>query len=79
MSSGYNNKEVQEMIKKARVEVNPEKRVQMYREIEHKIIREDVAIIPLFHLKYLLATQKNVQGIIAHPTGITVYLYAYKE
>lgn len=79
MSSGYNNKEVQEMIEKARVEVDPEKRAQMYREIEYKIIREDVAVIPLFHLKYLLATQKNVHGIIAHPTGITVYLYAYKQ
>ncbi|MFN4189992.1 MAG: ABC transporter substrate-binding protein [Pseudothermotoga sp.] len=79
MSSGYNNKEVQEMIEKARIEVDPQKREEMYRQIEYKILREDVAVIPLFHLKYLLATQKNVHGVIAHPTGITLYLYAYKQ
>ncbi|WP_041082562.1 ABC transporter substrate-binding protein [Thermotoga profunda] len=79
MSSGYNNKEIQEMIEKARIEVDPQKREQMYKQIEYKIIREDIAVIPLFHLKYLLATQKNVHGVIAHPTGITLYLYAYKQ
>ncbi len=79
MSSGYNNEEVQEMIEKASIEVDPQKREEMYRQIEYKILREDVAIIPLFHLKYLLATQKNVHGVIAHPTGITLYLYAYKQ
>ncbi|AEH51380.1 ABC transporter substrate-binding protein [Pseudothermotoga thermarum] len=79
MSSGYNNALVQDMLEKARIEPDQNKRIQMYREIEYIILREDVAIIPLFHLKNLLATQKNVKGLFRHPTGITVYTYAWKE
>ncbi|ADL07385.1 ABC transporter substrate-binding protein [Thermosediminibacter oceani] len=79
MSSGYNNKKVQDLLEKARTEVDAEKRKELYRRIEDIIIREDVAVIPLFHIKSLLATQKNVKGIIMHPTGINIYTYAYKE
>ncbi len=79
MSSGYNNNVIQDMLEEARVESDQEKRMQIYRQIENVIIKEDVAIIPLFHLKNLLAVQKNVKGIFRHPTGITVYTYAWKE
>lgn len=79
MSSGYKNGEIQDLLEQARYEVDPEKRKELYRKIEDTIIREDVAIVPLFHLKNLLATQKNVKDIILHPTGINIYTYAYKE
>ncbi|MCG0275150.1 MAG: ABC transporter substrate-binding protein [Thermosediminibacteraceae bacterium] len=79
MSSGYNNEKVQDMLEQARNEVDSEKRKELYRKIEEIILREDVAVVPLFHIKSLLATQKNVKGIILHPTGINIYTYAYKE
>ncbi len=79
MSSGYNNPKIQDLLEKARVESDQQKRMQMYREAEYVILREDVAIIPLFHLKNLLAVQKNVKGVFRHPTGLTVYTYAWKE
>jgi peptide/nickel transport system substrate-binding protein len=79
MSSGYNNEQVQDMLEQARIETDPAKRSELYREIEDIIIKQDVAVIPLFHLKSLLATQKDVKGVFIHPTGITVYTYGYKE
>ncbi|MGB9812357.1 MAG: ABC transporter substrate-binding protein [Thermovenabulum sp.] len=79
MSSGYNNKKVQEMLEQARAETDTVKRNELYRKIEDTIVKEDVAVIPLFHIKSLLATQKNVKGIFIHPTGVTVYINAYKE
>jgi oligopeptide transport system substrate-binding protein len=45
--SGYNNPEIDRLLEAARVEQNHDRRLQMYREIEEKLI-EDAALIPLW-------------------------------
>jgi len=79
MSTGYDNPTVTEILEQAKVEIDPQKRAELYQKAETIIIKDDCAIIPLFHRTRYLAVQKNVHGIIAHPTGVNSYKHTWKE
>ena len=61
-SFNYANTEVQADIETARTMTDPEARIELYQEIEEKIVHEDAAWIPLFELEHLFVLQPYVQN-----------------
>ena len=78
MSSNYNNPKVDELLNEARTTTDPAKRAAIYQQLEQIIVYDDVAVVPLFHLKDYLAVQPDVHGVIMHPTGVNSYREVYK-
>ncbi|MCC5438474.1 ABC transporter substrate-binding protein [Clostridium botulinum] len=70
--SRYDNKLVNEKLKKAKNLINPEKRKKLYEEIQ-EIIVEDVPWIFLYHPKLAIAVQNNILGLNANPLGLFKY------
>ncbi|NEZ47031.1 chemotaxis protein [Clostridium niameyense] len=68
----YNNPVVIEKLDKAKKLVNPEKRKNVYKEIQDIII-EDVPWIFLYHPKSAIASHKNILGIQINPVGMYRY------
>lgn len=66
--SRYQNKTVDELLKKAEADVDQSKRLQLYRQIE-EIIRQDCPIVPLVSADQLKATRKDTTGFEVHSTG----------
>ncbi len=64
--SKYYNPKYEELISKANVELDPSKRLELYKEAEQLIVVEDVGIAPVFYKDLSLAEQNYVKGI-QHP------------
>jgi len=74
--SFYKNPKFDELIDKAKVELNPEKRAELYRKAQ-EIIHEDVPMIPLAHVKDTVAMRKNVQNLRLAATGDIIFRTVY--
>jgi len=70
--TGYGNEEVDSLIRKARGETDPVKRVSFYREAERKVL-DDAPLVPVIFLSTQVAFQPNVKNIDLPATG-TPYL-----
>jgi len=70
--TGYGDKEVDSLIRKARGETDPVKRMSLYREAERKVL-EDLPLIPVIFLSTQVVFQQNVRNIDLPATG-TPYL-----
>lgn len=70
--TGYDNKEMQEMMKKAREIVNPEKRIEMYKEIQD-IIVNDCPWIFLYHPEQGFIARDGISGIKLSSLGKIKY------
>lgn len=74
---GYNNPEVDALLDQARVEVDPAKQADLYRQIQ-AIANAEVPLAPLFDQENIIAATHNVKGLnerIAYaPTLETVYI-----
>ncbi|EJO5348859.1 chemotaxis protein [Clostridium botulinum] len=68
----YNNDEVTEKLELAKKLINPEKRKNLYEEIQD-IIVEDAPWIFLYHPKLMLACRQNVLGVKPNPLGLFKY------
>lgn len=79
MSTQYRNDKVTKLLEEAKVETDPKVRARKYQEAETIIIRDDCAIVPLLHPLDLLLVQKNVHGVIMHPTGVNSYKHTWKD
>lgn len=66
--TGYSNPEAEALVIAARKELDPEKRREMYYEVQ-RIWHEDGPLIPLYNIPYIAAMTKNVQGYWQHPLG----------
>lgn len=64
----YSNPQVDKLIEKAQVEINPEVRANYYKEAQ-RIIRNDRANVFLLFKSYTLAFEKGLEGVILLPTG----------
>lgn len=60
--SGYDNKKVVRLMKEAREMINPQKRLEIYKEIQ-KIIVDDAPWIFLYHPQSGVAYQKDIIGL----------------
>jgi peptide/nickel transport system substrate-binding protein/oligopeptide transport system substrate-binding protein len=61
-SFNYTNAQVQADLEKARVMTNMDERYKLYQEIEKKIVYDDAAWVPLFHLNHLFVLQPKVKN-----------------
>src|SRR5262249_46184827 len=66
--TGYNNPRVTQLIDEGRQESNPEKRKQIYFEIQ-KIASEEVNWVDLYYSPFRNASRKSVKGFYQNPTG----------
>lgn len=67
--TGYDNENVIDMMDKAKGIINPQKRLQMYKDIQ-KIIIEDAPWIFLYHPQLGFAAREGVIGVRISPLGI---------
>jgi peptide/nickel transport system substrate-binding protein len=67
--SFYVNEEVDELIDEARRESDPDKRVELYHEVQ-EIEREDAPLALLRHSEYIAAIHNNIEGFWLHPSRI---------
>lgn len=74
MSVALNDPAVDAVLEEARVSADQAKRTQAYQELERKLLYEQYAIIPLWHLKSYFISQPNVNGFQLNP----VFVYDYK-
>lgn len=64
----YKNDEVHDLLKKARNEIDKDKRTELYRRVQ-EIIHEDAPWVPIAHITPPLAINKRVKNFIPHATG----------
>ena len=70
----YSNEEVDALIQEARIEMDPQKRLQLYRQIED-IVVSDAPWITLFHSKDSLLVKPFICGYYPTPMGISILSY----
>ncbi len=64
----YNNPVVKELVSKARIEMDPAKREQMYVDLQ-KIAKQDVTWIDLYYSPNRNVSRKNIKGFNQNPLG----------
>jgi peptide/nickel transport system substrate-binding protein len=67
--SFYENEEVDELIDEARRENNPDKRVDLYHQVQ-EIEKEDAPLALLRHTEYIAAVHNSIDGFWLHPSRI---------
>lgn len=68
----YNNPKVIELMDEAKRIINPNKKVELYKEIQRLIV-EDCPWAPIFHPKTALVTRRGIVGARISPLGIINY------
>ena len=71
----YPREDVMERVRQARAIVDPEERIQEYRELERIIVQEDAAWIPLYSRLRYYVTSKRLNGIQASWNGSVKNMY----
>jgi ABC-type transport system substrate-binding protein len=75
----YNNPEVDQMLESARVEMDPERRIEDYIQAENLLL-EDFAFVPLWYDVWFTLVNPRVQGYVEPPMGAAVlHLLSIKE
>lgn len=67
-STNYKNEAVKELVAKARLELDPEKREQMYIDLQ-KTAKDDVNWIDLYYSPYINVARKNIDNFYQNPLG----------
>jgi peptide/nickel transport system substrate-binding protein len=67
-ASRYSNPEVDELFAEASTILDDDERREKYQELQ-QILAEDVAAVPLFHMRTYAALRHRVQGFEVHPLG----------
>lgn len=68
----YNNHEVVELMNRAKEIINPNKKMEIYKDIQNIII-DDCPLVPIYHPRTALASKKNIVGARLSPLGIINY------
>ncbi len=63
----YQNDEVDTLLNEAKVEIDQDKRAEMYKEAQ-AIIAEDVPMVPLVHSTPVMASLSTVKNYVPHPS-----------
>jgi ABC-type transport system substrate-binding protein len=62
---GYLNPELDQLTFEARISIDPEVRMQLYRKAE-KLMAQDCPLIPLYHERIYAAATPSLQGLRLH-------------
>jgi ABC-type transport system substrate-binding protein len=79
MSVNMSNPDVDKILDEARGLADQAKRQKLYQDLENKLIFEEFAMIPLLHQTGYTVVQKNVHGIVGHPTEVESLKLAWKD
>ncbi len=74
ISQGYKNPKAENLVKKAVVQTNPQKRVALYKQL-HRIAYEDAMQIYTIHPTGLWAMRDRVKGFVDNPVYMGLYFY----
>lgn len=67
-SSRYSNPRADELMDRAAVEPDPEKRAALYEELQ-QILAEDVPVIPLFEMQFVVVYNTKLRNAVSSPLG----------
>lgn len=68
--SRYNNPELLKKMEEARQIINPDKKIEFYKEVQKQIV-EDCPWVFLYHPQIAVVSDKSLSGIVVNPSGIT--------
>ncbi|UUO05013.1 ABC transporter substrate-binding protein [Blastopirellula sp. J2-11] len=68
--SRYRSQKVHDLLAQAKVEMNQEKRAELYREAQEEIFA-DAPLVPLVHTSVRNVQSKAVSGYLLHPSSLT--------
>ena len=71
----YPREDVMRRVRRARTIMDPEERIQEYRELERIIVQEDCAWIPLYSRMRYYVTSERLRGITASWNGSVKNMY----
>ena len=74
-SFNYANQDAIDKVVKARVMVDPEERIELYRELEKQIIQEDATWVPLYLRQHIFVVNPRVQNYVVMWNGWTGNMY----
>lgn len=74
----YENQRLTDLLEKAKVTVNREKRLQYYWRAQ-EIIHEDLPWIPLFHQESLMAYRNTLENLVVNPSNHIEFKYLRKR
>ncbi len=74
----YLNRQLSTLLEKAKVTLNPEKRLQYYWQAQ-EIIHEDLPWIPLFHQESLVAYRNSLENLVINPNTYIEFKYLRKN
>ncbi|MEW6045150.1 MAG: ABC transporter substrate-binding protein [Bacillota bacterium] len=69
-SSNYADPQVDAWLERARTLTNFDERARLYQQAERKIVVDDVAVVPLWHLQDFAIVQPWVHDYFLHPSGV---------
>jgi len=75
--SRYRSEEMDRLLKQARMESASQMRGALYRRA-HALFQEEMPFVPLYHASVFTARRREVNGLVAGPTGILYYGKAWK-
>lgn len=73
--SGYSNPEMDHLLESAAIEVDPEKRVEIWHDMQ-RLAQEDIPDVPLVSLKSVTIFNTKVKNLFVNPLG---YLSSFSE
>lgn len=77
-ASNYSNPVVDDLIKQGRSEVDPQKRTQIYEQI-NEIVTEEAPIVVLLNPMVLSAARNDIEGTHFNPQGLFQYESLYRK
>jgi ABC-type transport system substrate-binding protein len=75
--SRYRSREMDRLLKRARMERATQMRDALYRRA-HSLFQEDMPFVPLYHASVFTARRQQVHGLVTSPTGLLSYGQAWK-
>lgn len=70
--SFYNNPEVDKLLEDGRAEIDNEKRMEMYKQVQ-QILAEDAVWVPLYNIVNTAGIRSDLQGYTTHPLLYVIY------
>lgn len=77
--TGWSNEKYDNLIKQARAEMDPEKRLELYKEAENIVLYEECVIAPVVYTKSNLFRYKYMKNLPSTPFGTSGLKYTYTE
>jgi peptide/nickel transport system substrate-binding protein len=74
----YDNPELISLLDKGREELDPSRRISIYRRAQ-EIIHREVPLIPLYHLNYLIVHSEKVKNVYFDSNSYTIFKDVIKE